>query len=124
MGLEDFSDFSADDDGGDADASGANAANADVSGADAPDAAGSDRIDGGDGGDGPAGSSSFRRYAMEPVGDDAGLGTISVSLGLRVAEEGEDTELRAFITTGNRESVRIGTYLLVPYPDRERLFCR
>ncbi|AUX10435.1 ATPase AAA [Halalkaliarchaeum desulfuricum] len=113
MGLEDFSDFSADDeDGSDGDNSGRNSS---------------------DGSEGTSETleeepestaSSFQRYAMEPVGDDAGLGTISVSQGLRVAEDGDETTLRAFITTGNRESVRIGTYLLVPYPDDERLFCR
>ena len=113
MGLEDFSDFSTDDEGGsDGDSSGGDAAAEAASGSDAPDE------------ESASTSSSFQRYAMEPVGEDAGLGTISVSQGLRVAEDGEDTTLRAFITTGNRESVRIGTYLLVPYPDDERLFCR
>jgi DNA helicase HerA-like ATPase len=66
---------------------------------------------------------SFEPYEVEPVGSDRGLGTISVSQGLRVAEDGDETELKAFITTGNRDAVRLGKYLLVPYPDDELLFC-
>ncbi|QHS17759.1 ATP-binding protein [haloarchaeon 3A1-DGR] len=69
-------------------------------------------------------SSPFERYAVEATGEDDGLGVVSVSQGLRVAEEAEETTLRAFVTTGNRESVRLGKYLIVPYPDGERLFCR
>ncbi|UWG50582.1 HerA helicase [Halalkaliarchaeum sp. AArc-CO] len=113
MGLEDFSDFSTDDGGG----SDGDDSSGDTSGG--PDAPAETLEE-----EPESTASSFQRYAMEPVGEDAGLGTISVSQGLRVAEEGDDTTLRAFITTGNRESVRIGTYLLVPYPDDERLFCR
>jgi len=41
-----------------------------------------------------------------------------------VTEDPDGTTVRAFITTGNRESIRLGTYLVVPYPDGERLFCR
>ena len=67
---------------------------------------------------------SFERFAAEATGQDAGVGVISVSQGLRVSEEEDETTLRAFITTDNRESVRLGKYLLVPYPDGERLFCR
>ncbi|MES3160996.1 MAG: ATP-binding protein [Halorubrum sp.] len=69
-------------------------------------------------------SDEFGTYDVDPAGEDAGLGVVSVSQGLRVAEEAEETTLRAFVTTGNRESVRIGKYLIVPYPDGERLFCR
>ncbi len=71
-----------------------------------------------------AAAEQFDRYQAEPAGADSGLGTISVSLGLRVAEDGDETALRAFVTTGNREAVRLGSYLLVPYPDGESLFCR
>ena len=67
---------------------------------------------------------SFERYPAEPAGTDQGLGTLAVSQGLRVSEDGDETALRAFVTTGNRESVRLGSYLLVPYPDAESLFCR
>jgi len=85
-----------------------------------------------DGGDAAAGDDSgresddaaeFERYGAEPAGTDEGLGTVSVSQGLRVSQDGDETTLRAFITTGNRDSVRLGSYLLVPYPDDEVLFC-
>ncbi|WP_049981571.1 ATP-binding protein [Halolamina rubra] len=85
--------------------------------------------DGGDdaGDDAPADEADpeteFERYGTEPAGADRGLGTVSVSQGLRVSQDGDETRLRAFITTGNRDSVRLGSYLLVPYPDDETLFC-
>ena len=66
----------------------------------------------------------FAPYDATPAGSDAGLGVVSVSRGLRVAEDDEETSLTAFVTTDNRESVRLGKYLLIPYPDGERLFCR
>jgi len=68
-------------------------------------------------------AAEFERYGTEPAGADQGLGTVSVSQGLRVSQDGDETRLRAFITTGNRDSVRLGSYLLVPYPDDETLFC-
>ncbi|MDS0294298.1 ATP-binding protein [Halogeometricum luteum] len=67
---------------------------------------------------------SFERFDVAPAGEDRGIGAVSVSQGLRVAEDGDDTALRAFVTTGNRDDVRLGKYLLVPYPDDELLFCR
>ncbi len=66
----------------------------------------------------------FERFAVEVDGEDVGIGTLSASQGLRIAEDGDETALRAFVTTGNRDSVRLGKYLLVPYPDDELLFCR
>ncbi|QGX93662.1 ATP-binding protein [Haloplanus rallus] len=66
----------------------------------------------------------FDTYDVSPSGADHGLGSISVSQGLRVAEDGDDTALKAFITSDNRESVRLGKYVIVPYPDDETLFCR
>ncbi len=57
-------------------------------------------------------------------GSDTGIGTISVSEGLRIDETGTETTLRAYITARNRSAIRVGSYLLVPYPDGERLFCR
>jgi DNA helicase HerA-like ATPase len=66
---------------------------------------------------------TFERFAVDADGDDVGVGAVSVAQGLRVAADSEETTLRAFVTVGNRESVRIGTYLLVPYPDEELLFC-
>ncbi|WP_394353847.1 ATP-binding protein [Halolamina sp. CBA1230] len=68
-------------------------------------------------------AADFERYGAETAGADEGLGTVSVSQGLRVSQDGDETTLRAFITTGNRDSVRLGSYLLVPYPDDEALFC-
>ena len=123
---------------GDADASEARTADAsepaDADGGGTEDG-GSEVIDAGATGTGPATnhpggpaagetSDTFERYAAEPTGMDAGLGTLSVAQGLRVCEDGDETTLRAFVTTGNRGSVRLGSYLLVPYPDTEVLFCR
>ena len=67
---------------------------------------------------------AFERYDAAPVGRDHGLGAIAVSQGLRVAEDGDDTSLRAYVTADNREAVRLGKYLLVPYPDDELLFAK
>jgi DNA helicase HerA-like ATPase len=99
--LGDFSDFSADD---------------------PPDEEASDDEPTADGATGEEGD--FESYDVSPAGTDRGLGSISVSQGLRVAEDGDDTTLKAFVTSDNRESVRLGKYLLVPYPDEETLFCR
>ncbi|QZP37408.1 ATP-binding protein [Halobaculum magnesiiphilum] len=70
--------------------------------------------------------SGFAQYAMEAAeaGTADGIGTVSVAQGLRVAEDDDETSLKAFVTVGNREDVRIGKYLIVPYPDGEQLFCR
>ena len=77
-----------------------------------------------DAADGVRDEVSFESYDVSPAGEDRGIGAVSVSQGLRVAEDGDDTTLRAFVTTGNRDDVRLGKYLLVPYPDDELLFCR
>ncbi|MDG5758096.1 ATP-binding protein [Natronococcus sp. A-GB1] len=69
-------------------------------------------------------SSGFEPADVEPRGEDVGIGTICVSQGLRIAEDEDDTSLRAYVTSGNRSSVRIGSYLVAPYPDGETLFCR
>ncbi len=66
----------------------------------------------------------FEQTPVEPRGDDTGIGTICVSQGLRIAEDADDTSLRAYVTQGNRSSIRIGSYLIAPYPDGESLFCR
>ena len=66
----------------------------------------------------------FRRPDVEPHGTDVGIGTICVSRGLRVGEDDEDTSLQAYVTRGNRSSIRIGSYLVADYPDGELLFCR
>lgn len=59
----------------------------------------------------------FETTTVEPRGDDVGIGAVCVSQGLRVAEDGDETTLRAYITRGNRSSIRIGSYLVAPYPD-------
>ncbi len=66
----------------------------------------------------------FEPTAVTPQGTDHGIGALCVSQGLCVTEEGEDTTLKAYVTTGNRSAVRLGSYLLAPYPDGETLFCR
>ncbi|ELY91196.1 ATP-binding protein [Natrinema altunense] len=107
--LGDFGDFDADagtDDGSAADAAGSS-----------PSSSGSE-------GTTDEGTDDFDATTVEPSGEDAGIGTICVSQGLRVAEDGDETTLRAYVTRGNRSSVRIGSYLLAPYPDGETLFCR
>ncbi len=78
----------------------------------------------GDGGDDSGAAVEYERYDADPAGRDRGLGAIAVSQGLRVAEDGDDTSLRAYVTANNRETVRLGKYLLVPYPDDELLFAR
>jgi DNA helicase HerA-like ATPase len=86
-----------------------------------------------DGGDGSGGGTTpdtgddadddFERMEIDPPGADRGIGVVSATEGLRIDETGEETRLRAYITVENRRAVRIGEYLLVPYPDGERLFC-
>ncbi|MFT4923193.1 MAG: DNA helicase HerA-like ATPase [Haloarculaceae archaeon] len=66
----------------------------------------------------------FQEFDASPAGHDRGMGVLSASEGLRIDEDPEDTRLRAYVTVGNRSDVRIGSYLLAPYPDDERLFCR
>jgi DNA helicase HerA-like ATPase len=77
-----------------------------------------------DGGPAAGENLPFQSVDVDPVGTDSGVGTIAVSEGLRVADREEDTCLRAYVTAGNRPSMRVGSYLLAPYPDGERLFCR
>ncbi|MDY6819988.1 MAG: ATP-binding protein [Halobacteriales archaeon] len=67
---------------------------------------------------------AFEEIDVDPVKPSRGIGVISAAEGLTISEEGDDTRLRAYVTVGNRSAVRIGSYLLVPYPDDETLFCR
>ncbi|WP_330632711.1 ATP-binding protein [Halocatena halophila] len=69
-------------------------------------------------------SETFDELSVSQQGQDHGIGMLSASEGLKIDEEPDDTCLRAYITVENRQDVRIGTYLLVPYPDEERLFAR
>ena len=124
MTLEDFTEFTGDGEGDASDEV------ADPSG-DAAEAGSDSAVDGGSavdtgttGGDRDGRDDEFAPYDATPAGSDAGLGVVSVSRGLRVAEDDDETSLTAFVTTDNRESVRLGKYLLIPYPDGERLFCR
>jgi DNA helicase HerA-like ATPase len=66
----------------------------------------------------------FEDIDTEPAGQERGLGVLSATNGLRISEEADETVLRAYVTVRNRSRVRLGKYLLVPYPDGERLFCR
>ncbi|WP_224449015.1 ATP-binding protein [Haloprofundus salilacus] len=113
--LGDFTEFDPDDGDGDDAGSPDESRSADVDGS-APDDRGDASAD--------AAEDSFDRLDVDPTDADRGLGALAVSQGLCVAEDERDTALRAFVTTGNRDSVRLGKYLLVPYPDAETLFCR
>ncbi|WP_418281141.1 ATP-binding protein [Halorubrum sp. DTA98] len=137
MTLEDFTEFTDGDSAVDPDDGGSTDAATDPDAVDVDaDTASADATGSvGTGGSGTAAGSSdgtepasdesaFTDYDVEPSGNDIGLGVVSVSQGLRVAEEAEETTLKAFVTAGNREAVRLGKYLVVPYPDGERLFCR
>jgi DNA helicase HerA-like ATPase len=66
----------------------------------------------------------FEALSATPVGSDRGIGTLSASEGLRISESADETRLRAYVTVENRSTVRIGSYLIAPYPDDELLFCR
>jgi len=74
--------------------------------------------------EGAGDDSEFTTPDLDETGADEGLGTIAVSEGLRVADDERDTSLRAYVTAANRSAVRIGRYVVAPYPDGERLFCR
>jgi len=76
-----------------------------------------------DDGDGAA-EETFEEVDVSPAGTDHGIGVLSASAGLTISEDEDETTLQAYVTVENRSSVRIGSYLLVPYPDGERLFCR
>jgi DNA helicase HerA-like ATPase len=78
-----------------------------------------DETDPADGDDAP-----FEEPALDDVGDDDGLGALAVSEGLRIHEDGQETALKAYVTAGNRSAVRLGTYLVAPYPGGEKLFCK
>jgi DNA helicase HerA-like ATPase len=96
-----------------------------------------DEFDTGDGGDGDDRTAAdppdretdeedrrFESVDVTPGGADRGVGTVAVSEGLRIGATGDETTLRAYVTADNRPRMRVGTYLLVPYPDGERLFCK
>ncbi|MFB6104057.1 MAG: ATP-binding protein [Halobacteriaceae archaeon] len=74
--------------------------------------------------DSEEGEESFQDPGLEPVAAEDALGVIAVSEGLRIAEDADDTRLRAYVTADRREAVRVGAYVLAPYHDEETLFCR
>jgi len=78
----------------------------------------------GDGGSPDDTTDEFETLETAPAGADRGIGVLSAGAGLQVSEDERETSLRAYVTAGNRSSVRLGSYLLAPYPDGERLFCR
>ncbi|SMO64523.1 ATP-binding protein [Halorubrum cibi] len=128
MTLEDFSEYT--DEGGGADDADATETGVDTAaatdGIDAAAGSGDGSPDDADDVTGPDGGADeeFAAYDVDPAGSDAGLGVVSVSQGLRISEEEDDTALKAFVTTGNRDAIRLGKYLVVPYPNGERLFSR
>ncbi|HKJ58712.1 MAG TPA: AAA family ATPase, partial [Halobacteriales archaeon] len=109
--LGDFDDFAGGDDADDE-------ASADA-GADATGDGGTDSAAAPD-----SSASDFEPIDVETPSGDYGIGVLSAAEGLSVGEREDDTRLRAYVTVGNRSAVRVGTYLLVPYPDGETLFCR
>jgi DNA helicase HerA-like ATPase len=102
--LGDFENYDPDDDQGGGDVG------------DAGDAGGDGTVTGAD--------DAFEEMSVSPVGADRGIGTLSASEGLVISEEADDTCLCAYVTVENRSAIRIGSYLVAPYPDGERLFCR
>ena len=76
------------------------------------------------GGTATASTDGFESLPVESTPALDGLGTIAVSEGLTIAEDARDTRVRAYVTTDNRGAVRLGSYVIAPYPDEELLFCR
>ncbi|ELY44684.1 ATP-binding protein [Natronorubrum sulfidifaciens] len=114
--LGDFGDFDA---GADGDSDSTDAAAADVGDTASAASSASDST-----GTNEDSNTAFESTPVDPRGEDVGIGTLCVSQGLRIAEDEDDTSLRAYVTQDNRSSIRIGSYLLAPYPDGETLFCR
>ncbi|MFB6112179.1 MAG: helicase HerA domain-containing protein, partial [Halobacteriaceae archaeon] len=76
------------------------------------------------GADGDQAETDFRESDVAAAGAPEALGVLAVSEGLRITEEGEDTSLRAYVTTDRRDGVRIGSYVIAEYHDGELLFGR
>ena len=65
-------------------------------------------------------SDGFDRMEVDaPVPD--GMGVVCAGEGIAV---GDEPRLTAYVTVGNRSGVRVGRYLVVPYPDNEVLLTR
>jgi len=121
--LGDFDDFAG---GDDAEEGASDDAGVDAKGDDAAGDGGTDATASAEpaSDDGDASGAAFDSIDVETPAGDHGIGVLSASEGLAVGEHEDDTRLRAYVTVGNRSAVRVGTYLLVPYPDGETLFCR
>jgi Predicted ATPase len=113
--LEDFTEFDSKTDAG-GDDSGSDPTTQPMTGDDQPDKTTS----------GPARSDTdqFEPYDATPAGTDSGVGVLSAAAGLQVSETADETRLKAYVTVANRDRIRIGSYLIAPYPDDEQLFCR
>ena len=123
--LGDFDDFAREEDDVDGGAEGAGVGGTDgAATADAGASASGSTTGDGRTVDGDAGAGAFDDIEVETPGGDYGVGVLSAANGLSVGEDEDDTRLRAYVTVGNRSAVRVGTYLLVPYPDGETLFSR
>ena len=66
---------------------------------------------------------------FSPAGEDAAaaadaIGAVAVAPGLQLSTEDADTRVTAYISAEARDEVRLGQYLLVPYPDADLLFTR
>jgi len=133
--LGDFTDFDGDDDGSGEDSAATDAAVDDAPTDDRPDDGGADTDSTTETSDAVA--DEFASVGVAPTGEDRGIGVVSATEGLRISEDSQETELRAYVTVANRSDVRIGKYLLVPYDPEasggatagggaggERLFCR
>jgi DNA helicase HerA-like ATPase len=70
--------------------------------------------------DGDSDTDEFESMDVNPPSPD-GLGVVCAGEGIAV---GDDPRLTAYVTVGNRSDVRVGRYLVVPYPDDEVLLTR
>mgnify|MGYP000719463440 CR=1 FL=1 len=129
MALDDFTEYDPDEDDSSGDAVEDGSADASTEDARSRDDADGDSPD-------DAANENAEELTFETADADAperadGLGILSTARGLRIDETGDETELQAYVTAPNRSDVRVGSYVLVPYPDGagrgsagERLFCR
>jgi hypothetical protein len=72
-----------------------------------------------DGGTGEETAGDFDRMSVE-ASEPEGMGVVCAGDGIAV---GDEPRMTAYITVGNRAGVRVGRYLVVPYPTT-RFFSR
>jgi len=75
---------------------------------------------GSDGGTDEETGEGFDRMEVEAP-EPEGMGVVCAGDGIAV---GDEPRMTAYITVGNRNGVRVGRYLVVPYPDDEVLLTR